>query len=284
MFVVGRGRNDYLTGAVVEPIVGDPKIRNWRTENNLAMSWLMSSIIMEIGENFLLYSLAKEIWDAASEIFSTNDNTMELFHIESSLQDLCQADQSVIAFFSTLTRPWQQLDHFESHEWKCTNNAAYFKQIIETKWIFKFLMGLDKFLDEVCGQILSMKPLPNFERKIVKSQVTTNTTFMEQGATTDDSLGSKSTPDEKGIRNQWKKKLKKLHKYSEEKIEVSPPLKKLWRFSGANFSAISCAPTTPLVDGEIWRRGCASGVTESFAGDRSIALQQTREEDDAGVT
>ncbi|KAG6480322.1 hypothetical protein ZIOFF_063822 [Zingiber officinale] len=104
MFATGRDRDDYLTGAAVEPVAGDPNIRNWKTENNLAMSWLISSMITEIGENSLLYSSTKEIWDVARETFSTNDNTIELFHVESTLQDLHQADQSVTAFFSTLTR------------------------------------------------------------------------------------------------------------------------------------------------------------------------------------
>ncbi|KAG6506979.1 hypothetical protein ZIOFF_032313 [Zingiber officinale] len=118
---------------------------------------------LPLTSNFLLYSSAKEIWDAARETFSTSDNTIELFHAESALQDLHQADQSVTAFFSTstFTRLWQKLDHFEFHEWKCTEDATYFKKIIETKRVFKFLRGLDKSLDDVRDRILSMKPHPN---------------------------------------------------------------------------------------------------------------------------
>ncbi|KAG6501013.1 hypothetical protein ZIOFF_040878 [Zingiber officinale] len=157
MFVIGRDRDDHLTGAAVEPVVGDPNIRNWKTKNNLVMSWLICSMITEIGEKFLLYLSVKEIWDAARETFSISDNTIELFHVESILQDLHQVDP----FFFTLTRLGQKLDHFESHGWKCTDDAAYIKKIIETKQVFKFLMGLEKSLDEVRGRILKVKPLPN---------------------------------------------------------------------------------------------------------------------------
>ena len=50
---------------------------------------------------------------------------------------------------------------FETHEWKCPEDSAHFKKIVETKYVFKFLMGLDKSLDEVRGRNLRTKPLPS---------------------------------------------------------------------------------------------------------------------------
>ena len=74
---------------------------------------------VEIGENFLLYETAQEIWDAVKETYSNSDNTSELFSIESTLHDLRQEDLTVTQHFNTLTKNWQQLDVFDSHEWKC---------------------------------------------------------------------------------------------------------------------------------------------------------------------
>ena len=161
MFICGRGRDDYLTGATAQPKPEDPQFRTWRAENNLVMSWLINSMTTEIGENFLLYSTAKEIWDAAHDTFSSSENTAELFHIETILHDLKQGELPVTAYFSSLTRYWQQLDLFESIEWKCPDDSARFRKIIETKRVFKFLMGLNKSLDEVRGRILGTKPLPS---------------------------------------------------------------------------------------------------------------------------
>ncbi|XP_022857417.1 uncharacterized protein LOC111378451 [Olea europaea var. sylvestris] len=127
MFINGRSRDDCLTGVAAQPSSSDPIFRVWRAENNLVMSWLIGSMTTEIGENFLLYTTAKEIWDAACDTFSSSENTAELFHVESILHDL----------------------------------STYFKKIVETKLIFKFLMGLDKSLDEVRGRILGAKPLPS---------------------------------------------------------------------------------------------------------------------------
>ena len=53
------------------------------------------------------------------------------------------------------------LDLFEVHEWKCPEDEALYKQIIKKKRVFKFLMRLNKDLDEVRGRVLGTKPLPN---------------------------------------------------------------------------------------------------------------------------
>jgi len=104
MYISGRGRDDYITGAAVQPGTSDPKFRTWRAENNMVMSWLISSMTTEIGENFLLYTTATEIWKAVCDTFSSSKNTAKLFHVESILQDLRQGDQPVTTYFTTLTR------------------------------------------------------------------------------------------------------------------------------------------------------------------------------------
>ncbi|KAG5219081.1 Retrovirus-related polyprotein from transposon [Salix suchowensis] len=161
MFICGKGRDDYLTGEATMPGKEDPQFRNWKTENHMIMSWLINSMTNEIGENFLLYGTAKEIWDAARETYSNSDNTSELFEIEAALHDLRQGELNVTQYFNTLTRHWQQLDMFEVHTWKCSGDTVLFRRIVEQKRTFKFLLGLNKTLDEVRGRIMGTKPLPS---------------------------------------------------------------------------------------------------------------------------
>jgi len=58
MFISGKGRDDYLTGAAVPPAKTDKQYKLWRSENNMVMSWLINSMTTEIIGNFLLYSTA----------------------------------------------------------------------------------------------------------------------------------------------------------------------------------------------------------------------------------
>ncbi|EXC05244.1 hypothetical protein L484_002665 [Morus notabilis] len=114
-----------------------------------------------VGENFLLYSTVREIWDAAKEFYSSKENASIIFEIETTIHDLRQGDLSVTQFYNILTRHWQQLDVSEDYKWGCPDDAKRFREIVEKKKIFKFLMGLNKNLDEVRGRILGTKPLPS---------------------------------------------------------------------------------------------------------------------------
>ncbi|KAL5849089.1 hypothetical protein ACOSQ4_007102 [Xanthoceras sorbifolium] len=75
------------------------------------MSWLINSMMPNIGENFLLYETAVEVWDAVKETYSHKDNTPEL-----------------------------QLDAFEKHKWSSPVDSQQYKKIIETKRV-QILLG-----------------------------------------------------------------------------------------------------------------------------------------------
>lgn len=77
--------------------------------------------------------MAKEIWDATMDTYSCKENTAELFEIESTLQELKQGDALVTQYSTSLARCWQQLDLFEVHDWKCADDEACYKAIIEKK-------------------------------------------------------------------------------------------------------------------------------------------------------
>ncbi|RVW95985.1 putative inactive ATP-dependent zinc metalloprotease FTSHI 5, chloroplastic [Vitis vinifera] len=86
------------------PETTEPGFRKWKIENSMIMSWLINSMNNDIGENFLLFGTAKDIWDAAKETYSSSENTSELFQVESALHDFRQGEQSVTQYYNTLTR------------------------------------------------------------------------------------------------------------------------------------------------------------------------------------
>ncbi|RVW98707.1 Copia protein [Vitis vinifera] len=104
LFICGKGKDEYLTGEAVMPETTEPGFRKWKIENSMIMSWLINSMNNDIGENFLLFGTAKDIWDAAKETYSSSENTSELFQVESALHDFRQGEQSVTQYYNTLTR------------------------------------------------------------------------------------------------------------------------------------------------------------------------------------
>nr|GMD36059.1 Retrovirus-related Pol polyprotein from transposon RE1 [Ipomoea batatas] len=137
LFICGKGKDDYLTGTAAKLETTEPGFRKWKIENSMIMSWLINSMNNDIGEIFLLFETAQEIWDAAKETYSSSENTSELFRVESTLHDFRQGVQSVTQYYNTLTRYWHQLDLFETPSWKCPEDAAKYRQIMEQKKLFK---------------------------------------------------------------------------------------------------------------------------------------------------
>ena len=125
------------------------------------MSWLLNSMKNEIGENFMYYKTVKEIWDAARETYLNKDNTSAIFEIKGVLHGLRRGDSSIIEYFNTLVRYWQQLDVLEDVIWSCCNDERQYKPIQEKERVYNFLLGLIHDLDEVRERIISIKRLPN---------------------------------------------------------------------------------------------------------------------------
>ncbi|RVW50746.1 Retrovirus-related Pol polyprotein from transposon RE1 [Vitis vinifera] len=121
LFICGKGKDEYLTGEAVMPETTEPGFRKWKIENSMIIT----------------------------------------FQVESALHDFRQGEQSVTQYYNTLTRYWQQLDLFETHSWKCSDDAATYRQIVEQKRLFKFFLGLNRELDDVRGRIMGIKPLPS---------------------------------------------------------------------------------------------------------------------------
>ncbi|GMP56667.1 hypothetical protein CsSME_00021073 [Camellia sinensis var. sinensis] len=161
MFIRGKEKDDYITGASALPETTASTYKRWIAENNMVMSWLVNSMTTDIGENFLSCDTAKEIWDMAKETFSDKENTSEIIQLESSLHNLRQDNLTVTEYFNTLTRLWRQLDTFEVHNWQCVADGLLYKKIVEGKRVFKFLLGLNTNLDEIRGRIMGVKPLPS---------------------------------------------------------------------------------------------------------------------------
>ena len=123
MFICGKSKEEFLNGQAVSPPEDDATFKSWKANNNMVMSWLVNSMIPEIGENFLLYSTAAEIWEAAKITFSSYENSSEVFETESILYELKQGELSVTQYFSALTRQWQKIDLIDNHQWKCPTDG-----------------------------------------------------------------------------------------------------------------------------------------------------------------
>lgn len=149
MYLCGKEKDEYISKEMTIPTETAPPYKAWKRDNNMVKTWLINSMTPEVGENFLLYKTASQIWEAAQETYSSIDNTAELFSIESSIYDLKQGEGSVTDYYNPLLRLWHQLEMFESLLWKCPADAIFYSGLVEKKRTFKFLSGLNREFDDV---------------------------------------------------------------------------------------------------------------------------------------
>ena len=81
----------------------------------------------EIGEAFMFYETAKEIWDAAKETYLDK----ELFSVKEILNDLKQGELTVTQYFNALNKCRQHLDLFDENKLGCPDCCRKYKKIVE---------------------------------------------------------------------------------------------------------------------------------------------------------
>lgn len=84
IFLCGKGKQGYLTGAAIAPEENSLAYRNWKVENHMLMSWLLNSITNEMGENFMYYKTAKEIRHDVYETHSNEHNSSTVLESKGS--------------------------------------------------------------------------------------------------------------------------------------------------------------------------------------------------------
>jgi len=125
------------------------------------MDWIINSMEPKIGQPYLFYKTAKEVWEAVQEIYSDLENTAQCFEIRAAIRITKQGSLSVTEYYNNLMELWQEMDLFYDPSWKCAEDSQKYSKMLEKERIFDFLQGLNPDLDEVRGRLLGIKPLPS---------------------------------------------------------------------------------------------------------------------------
>ena len=130
------------------------------------MSWLWNSMLPEVSDTFMFLPTSKEIWDAAEQTYSKVKDVARIFEIKTKISATKQGGCSVTEYANQLKNLWQEMDHYQCIEMKCSDDTAVLKNFIEKDRIYDFLAGLNVEFDQVKVQILGKKDLPSLNETI----------------------------------------------------------------------------------------------------------------------
>ena len=95
LFLKGRGKLGYINGRIKAPSTEDATYDKWEMENSIVMTWLIHSMIPEIGECFLDMAIAQDIWETMANTYSRNGNFAQIFELRRLIGRSEQGEMSV---------------------------------------------------------------------------------------------------------------------------------------------------------------------------------------------
>ena len=128
LYVKARGKMGHLDGRVKAPSTTDPEYDKWEIENFVLMSWLINSMVPEIGESFYRLKTAKAIWDTVASTFSRRGNYAQEFELIRSIDHSEQGDMTITQYYTFLATSWDRLDHLQLFQPTFTDDAEAYRK------------------------------------------------------------------------------------------------------------------------------------------------------------
>ncbi|RVW34837.1 Retrovirus-related Pol polyprotein from transposon RE1 [Vitis vinifera] len=150
------------------PETTEPGFRKWKIENSMIMSWLINSMNNDIGENFLLFGTAKDIWDAAKETYSSSEILQNCFRLNQLYMTSAKESSQLLSITTHSQGIGSNLTYLRLIHGNVRMMPATYRQIVEQKRLFKFFLGLNRELDDVRGRIMGIKPLPSLREAFLE--------------------------------------------------------------------------------------------------------------------
>ncbi|KAL6342999.1 hypothetical protein AAG906_017019 [Vitis piasezkii] len=71
-----------------------------------------------IADTYILFPMAKRIWDVVTLAYSNLENSSQMFELRNKARNLWQGEHDLTQYYSDLTKLWQELGLFNLPVWK----------------------------------------------------------------------------------------------------------------------------------------------------------------------
>uniref|UniRef100_A0A2P2Q3K2 Uncharacterized protein n=1 Tax=Rhizophora mucronata TaxID=61149 RepID=A0A2P2Q3K2_RHIMU len=90
---------------------------------------------LKIGQTYLFYKIAKDIWEVTQEIYSDLSNTAQCFEILSALRNTGQGYMTVTEYYNVPIEHWQEMDLFYNASWHCPEGGIKYDHLLEKEYV-----------------------------------------------------------------------------------------------------------------------------------------------------
>ena len=108
----------------------------------------------------------RRIFGTCRKTYSKVHDDAQIYDIKSRISTTKQGNCSITEYSNILHNLWQELDHYQCIEMKCSEDATILKKFMEKDRIYTFLAGLNAEFDIVRVQVLGKEDLPSLNETI----------------------------------------------------------------------------------------------------------------------
>ncbi|XP_073049654.1 uncharacterized protein [Primulina eburnea] len=125
----------------------------------MVISWILNSVVKEIGDSLMSIPTAYEIWIDLRDRFHQS-NAPQFFQIKKLLSGLHQGSMEVSAYYTRLKTLWYELKDFQPISVCHCGSMKEWVSYQNQECVMQFLMGLNESYAQIRAQILMMDPTP----------------------------------------------------------------------------------------------------------------------------
>ena len=70
-----------------------------------------------------------------------------LYEIKTTISSMKQDNLSITEYYNVMNSLWLELGHYQNLKMKCCEDSKILLEVMERKWIFQFLAGLNVEFD-----------------------------------------------------------------------------------------------------------------------------------------
>ena len=103
-----RGRLNHIIDD--PPSISDPNYRAWKQKDSIVLSWIISNISTDLINQFLDYTIAKDLWRGIEVLLSSGRDELQIFDLSSQANNLKQNQDPLEVFYGKLNTIWKEID------------------------------------------------------------------------------------------------------------------------------------------------------------------------------
>ncbi|CAO2841169.1 unnamed protein product [Amaranthus hypochondriacus] len=156
-----RGRLSHIIDD--PPSVTEPTYKLWKQRDSIVRSWIISNIETDLINQFLDYTVAKELWQGIETLLSSGQDELQIYDLSCQANAVKQKGEPLEIYYGNLTTIWKEIDRRQPNPMIHTEDMAIFNRFIQKQRLFQFLAGINESFDKEKRDLLNQDPLPTVE-------------------------------------------------------------------------------------------------------------------------